>query len=82
MHTYKVTTTADTTPASCPATTTEPCTLREAVTQANTDGTLDKIQVPAATSPYLLESDQLSVTDAAGVVISGAGQAKTVVVTL
>ena len=79
VNTYKVTTTADSTPASCPATTTEPCTLRQAVTQANTDGTLDKIQVPAATSPYLLESDQLSVTDSAGVVISGAGQAKTVV---
>ncbi len=79
VDTYRVTTTLDTTPASCPATTTEPCTLRQAVVQANADGTLDKIQVPAAPSPYLLESDQLSVTDAAGVVISGAGQAKTVV---
>ena len=51
VNTYKVTTTADTTPASCPATTAEPCTLRQAVMQANADGTLDKIQVPAAASP-------------------------------
>jgi hypothetical protein len=79
VHTYRVTTTADTTPASCPATVSEPCTLRQAVMQANTDGTLDKIQVPAAASPYLLETDQLTITDTAGVVIAGAGQAKTVV---
>ena len=79
VNTYKVTTTADTTPASCPATTADPCTLRQAIIQANTDGTLDKIQVPAAASPYLLETDQLSVTDSAGLVIAGAGQAKTVI---
>lgn len=79
VHTYRVTTTADTTPASCPATTTEPCTLRQAVDQVNADGTLDKIQVPAATSPYLLETDQLTIADPAGVVIAGAGAAKTVV---
>jgi CSLREA domain-containing protein len=79
VHTYKVTTTADTTPASCPATVSEPCTLRQAVIQANTDGTLDKIQVPGSPSPYLLETDQLSVTDPAGLIISGEGQAKTIV---
>lgn len=79
VNTYRVTTTADATPASCPATSTEPCTLRQAINQANTDGTLDKIQVPAATSPYLLETDQLIVTDPAGLVIAGGGQAKTIV---
>src|SRR5690349_5173999 len=40
VNTYTVTTTADTTPASCPATASEPCTLRQAIMQANTDGTL------------------------------------------
>jgi CSLREA domain-containing protein len=79
VNTYTVTTTADTTPAACPATTTEPCTLRQAITQANTDGTLDKVVVPASTSPYLLETDQLTITDPGGVVIAGAGRAKTVI---
>jgi hypothetical protein len=79
VNTYKVTTTADVTAASCPATTAEPCTLRQAVNQANTDGTLDKIQVPAATSPYLVSLGQLVITDPAGVVISGKGRLKTVI---
>src|SRR5581483_10970157 len=79
VNTYKVTTTTDVTPASCPATTAVPCTLRQAIDNANTDGTLDKIQIPASTSPYLVSLAQLVITDPAGVVISGKGRLKTVV---
>ena len=70
VHTYLVTTTAD--PSSgtaCPATITDPCSLRAAVEQANTDGTFDKISVPSGT--YLLEGGQLTADDVGGMTISG-----------
>lgn len=78
VHTYVVTTTAD--PASgtaCPATTLDPCSLRTAVEQVNTDGTFDKVTVPTGT--YLLEGGQLSVDDPGGVTIVGAGSSTTTI---
>lgn len=82
VHTYTVTTTTD--PVSgtaCPATNSDPCSLRAAVTQANTDGTLDEIVLGAGT--YTLENGLgqgvLDVSDTAGLIISGNGASSTII---
>jgi hypothetical protein len=82
VHTYTVTTTAD--PVSgtaCPATNSHPCSLRAAVSQADSDGTLDEIVLGAGT--YTLEDgvDQgvLDITDTAGLIISGNGASSTII---
>jgi hypothetical protein len=82
VHTYTVTSTAD--PVSgtaCPATNSDPCSLRAAVDQANSDGTLDEIVLGAGT--YTLEDgfDQgvLYVSDSDGLIISGNGASSTII---
>ena len=82
VHTYTVTTTSD--PESgtaCPATNSDPCSLRAAVNQANSDGTLDEIVLGAGT--YTLEDGieqgVLYVSDSDGLIISGNGASSTIV---
>jgi CSLREA domain-containing protein len=73
VHTYQVNNTTDGA-GTCPGT---PCTLRQAITNANADGTLDLITF-AAPGTFVLSST-LAITDTGGVIIQGLGATSTVI---
>lgn len=76
-QTYTVTRTDDPTPAPCEPT---DCSLRNALMAANSSTTVDDVVVlPASSTPYVLQYEELSLPIADEVEVRGAGADKTVV---
>ena len=76
-QTYTVTRTDDPTPAPCEPT---DCSLRNALMAANATTTVDDVVVlPASSTPYVLQYEELSLPIADEVEVRGAGADKTVV---